>query len=249
MLNYLKAELYRLLHKKSLYAYLGALALAYAALAFIRTGGMDANAFSGDTLAFSQWLPLLLGGFLFAAIFTDELGAKSLTIMVGHGLGKGRLVLAKVLLMAITCAVLLALVPLFIAAVLAALGFAPGPGDIAASYALMLKAWMIAVAYSALAAIVAYASQRVTFAIVAYLFLSVGIISGLVGAALDNATVTAILPDASSHLLPYIGARMSAAVAAGQWAQAAQSGLEWLVYVVIATAVAAVVFKKREMEF
>jgi hypothetical protein len=249
MLDYLRAELYRLLHKKSFYIYFAAIALGYAALSFIRSSSLGPGSFTDDAVNFSQWLPLLVGGFLFAAVYTDELGSRSLGAMVGYGLGKTRIICAKTLFMMIAAAVVLAVVPVMMAAVLAAFGAAPQADSLLAAYALMFKSWMVIVAYSAVASVVSFASQRTTFAIVAYLFLSVGIVSGLVGAALDSEAVVAVMPGLSSHMASFIGLRASTALMAGDMAGFAVPLVEWIVYVGLATFVATVVFKKREMEF
>jgi ABC-type transport system involved in multi-copper enzyme maturation permease subunit len=249
MSRYVRAELYRLAHKKSLLIYLVALVAAYMALVFIRSSRLDDDTFMSDISNLEQWLPLFIGGILFAALFTDELGCGSLGAMVGYGLSKARLVVSKLALIAGCSAVLLALVPPIFAAVLALFGAAPVQGDVSAAYALMLKAWMVIVAFSTVAAIVAYGSQRATFAIVAYLFLSAGIVSGLLGAALSSETVSAIVPGADQLLASRTSLNVSSALIAGAPGEALVPAVEWIVYVIVATFIATLVFNKREMEF
>ena len=87
MLNYMRGELYRLLHKKSLYLFFGALALGYTLVAFVRSGGLGEDSLLGDAANFFGYLPALAGGFLFAAVYTDDLSAKSLATLVGFGIG------------------------------------------------------------------------------------------------------------------------------------------------------------------
>jgi ABC-type transport system involved in multi-copper enzyme maturation permease subunit len=247
--RYLTGELYRLVHKRSLYIYLVVLAALYAAAVFMRGANVGPTTLASDAGSLITWLPLLLGGFLFATVCTDELGCKALTAMVGYGLGKARIVVAKVLLMALASAVLLALVPLFMTGVLTAFGAAPAAGSLGGVYAYALKAWMLTVAYSAVAAIVAYASQRSTFAVVAYLFLAVGVVSAIVGLALGSDAVAAVLPGASDLMAASISDHARDALLVGDYASTAVALAQWAVYTVVASAIAAIVFKRREMEF
>jgi len=247
MLKYLRGELYRLLHKKSLYIYFGALALGYFLVAFIRSGGFGEQSVLGDAANLFTFLPALAGGFLFAAVYTDDLNAKSLATLVGFGMGKTKIVLAKLCLMTLLSAAAFGLVPLFHCGVYSMLGCAPGAGDWAMLYALALKFLLSTLAFAVLSGVMVYGTQRVTFAVVLYILLAFNVVSGLAAAVLNLDFVTSFAPNLSSHLMSGISDRIFIALTGGS--SMIRPAVEYVIYVVIAAALSIVVFHKKEMEF
>jgi len=247
MLKYMRGELYRLLHKKSLYIYFGALALGYFLVAFIRSGGFGEGSIAGDAANFFMYLPVLAGGYLFAALYTDDLGAKSLAVLVGFGIGKTKIVLAKLCLMALLGAAAFGLAPLFHCGVYAALGCAPGPGDWAMVYALALKFLLSTLAFAVLSGVIVYGTQRVTFAGVLYILLAFNVVSGLASAALNLDFVSSLAPNLSSHLMSGISDRIFIALTGG--GSMIRPAVEYIIYVAIAAALSIIAFRKKEMEF
>ena len=242
MLNYMRGEIYRLLHKKSLYLFFGALALGYALVAFVRSGSFGEDSLLGDAANFFGYLPALAGGFLFAAVYTDDLSAKSLATLVGFGMGKVKIVLSKLLLMALSGAVIFGLAPLFHCGVYAALGWPPGGGAWAMLYALALQALLATLGYAALAGVMVYGLQRATFAFVLYILLAFGIVGGLLATVLKM-----FLPNVSEHLLSGITLRIFAGVTGG--GSPALPAMEYAIYIAGAAALSAIAFHKKEMEF
>jgi len=247
MLKYMRGEFYRLLHKKSLYIYFGALALGYFLVAFIRSGGFGENSIIGDTANLFTFLPVLAGGFLFAAVYTDDLNAKSLVTLVGFGMGKTRIVLAKLCLMALLSAGVFGLVPLFHCGVYAALGCAPGSGNWAMLYTLTLKFLLSTLAFAVLSGVMVYGTQRVTFAVVLYILLAFNVVSGLASAVLNLDFVTSLAPNLSSHLMSGISDRIFIALTGN--GSLLRPVIEYIIYVAIAAALSIAAFHKKEMEF
>jgi len=77
MLRLINGEIYRLLHKKSMYIYFCSLAAGYFLIAFIRSGGLNAQSIVNDAFNFFNFLPAIAGGFLFSTIYTDDLTRKT----------------------------------------------------------------------------------------------------------------------------------------------------------------------------
>ena len=168
MIKYLGGEIYRMLHKKSFYLYFGALALGYLMLALIRIGGEGgAEQMLSDAETVFLLLPPVMGGFLFAAIYTDDLNAKNLGTLIGFGMSKAVIVFTKVCLMALFGALLLGLVPLYMAGIHTIMGTSVPAAILGMVYAVGLKALLQIVAYGSVAAIVVYGLQRPTFGVVA----------------------------------------------------------------------------------
>jgi hypothetical protein len=246
MINYIRAEIYRILHKKGLYIFFGALALLYIVFVLIRSGDIKSTSIVTDATYVSSLLAMLAGGCLFAAIYTDDLGSKNLTTLIGFGLSKIKLVFAKLILMTLSGAVVFGLVPLFMYTVYASLGWPAAGSDLATVYILISKAFLATVAYAALAGIVVYGVQRATFAMVLYILLVSGIVSQLITQLL-MLMASDIAPGIASHMVPGIAGRLSAGLTAGDSIIAPVA--ECLAYAVIAASLSALAFNKKEMEF
>jgi len=241
-LGLLRGELYRLLRKKSMFIYFGALAAGYFVVAFIRSGGFHEGSAVSDALTMFSMLPALAGGFLFASIYTDDLNSKNLIYLVGGGANRAMIVVAKLALAAVFGAAVFVLVPLYHCAVYAALGQAVSAGMAALIFAGSAKYLLAYLAFSALSGIVAYGSQRATFAIVTYLLLAFGVVGTLVSLALNT-----FAPGLASHLVSGVTDRILVGIVGG--GPLALPIAEYAVYVLAAVILSAVVFHRKEMEF
>jgi len=247
MIRLIHGEIYRLAHKRSLYIYFALLAACYAFLAFVRSGGFDSESILRDAGSFFEYMPVLAGGFLFAAVYTDDLNSKTLISLVGFGTGKTKIVVVKFILMAVFCIAAFGLAPLFLFGIHAALGW-PAPADVLLQvYMISFKQFLVSVGFAALSGIVVYGLQRTTFAIVAYVLLAFGIISGLASWILNSDFVSALFPGLSSHLMAGISGRIYMAAAKGE--PFIMPLIEYAIYVAVAIALSSLAFRKKEMEF
>ncbi|MDR2044577.1 MAG: hypothetical protein LBQ15_09485 [Clostridium sp.] len=247
MFPYLRGEIYRLLCKKSLYLYFGAFALAYLLLMFIRMGSSGAEQMLTDAETLFGFLPPVIGGYLFAAIYTDDLNARNLATLIGFGMNKAQIILSKLLLMALFGTVMVGLVPLFMYAAYAVLGTP-------ASFAILgevsvwgLKALMEILAFASLSAAVVYGLQRATFGMVTYLLLALGIVSQLLEALLNWDMVSGLLPGLSRHLMAGILLRTLVGILTGESVLLPAS--EYVVYVAVTVVLSSLAFHKKELEF
>ncbi|MCL2747716.1 MAG: hypothetical protein FWE59_03560 [Oscillospiraceae bacterium] len=238
----IRGEIYRLLHKKSLFLYFGALAVGYFLIAFVRSGGFDGESVVDDALSLFGLLPALAGGFLFAAIYTDDLNAKNLTMLVGFGVNKGKIVIAKFILMAFCGALVFGIMPLYHCAVYAVLGQAATASAAATIAAVSVKYLLTALAFAALSGVAVYGIQRATFALVTYILLAFGVVSGLLAVALDT-----FAPSLKEHLMSGISDRVFLGLING--GPLTLPLVEYAVYVLIALALSALAFYRKEMEF
>ena len=242
MLKYMRGEIYRLLHKKSMYLFFAALAVGYFLINYIRSGGFQADSIRDEALNLFNYLPVLAGGFLFSAIYTDDLNAKNLISLVGFGLGKAKLVISKFILMTLFSAVVFGLTPLFHCAVFRLFGWTATAETWALLYAVSIKFLLMTVAFSVLSGVVVYGLQRTTFAIVSYVLLAFGIVSGLLATALKS-----FAPGLTKYLVAGISDKMLAGLLGG--GSLALPVIEYILYVAIAAALSALAFYKKEMEF
>jgi len=242
MIKYLGGEIYRLIHKRSIYLYFAALILGHVLIAYIRSGGFYEGSVVNDAISLFNFMPPLAGGFLFAAVYTDDLNSKNLISLVGFGLSKTKIVISKFILMAVLCAIAFALAPLLHCSVYALLGWPAGANEWAIIYAASLKFLLMTVAFAVLSGIAVYGLQRATFAIVLYILLAFGVVSGLLSAA-----VKPFAPGIANYLMPGISDRIMAGVIGG--GPLFLPVIEYVVYVAAAAALSALAFNKKEMEF
>ena len=242
MVRLIYGEMYRLLRKKSMYIYFCALAAAYVFLIFIRSGGFTAESVTNDAVTFFWLLPAFIGGYLFAAVYTDDLNSKNLIALVGFGVRKTEIVTAKFIIMTILSIVFFGIAPLFHCAVYAALGWPIIAGTLGTVYAAAVKFLLMTVVFSVLSGIAVYGLQRATFAIVLYILLAFGVAGSLLTMALRT-----FAPNLVKYLISGITDRIFSGMTGG--GSLIGPITEYIIYVVTAAAVSILAFHKKEMEF
>jgi len=247
MLRLINGELYRLLHKKSMYIYFCSLAIGYLLISFIRSSGFNAESIVNDAFYFFNVLPAVAGGFLFSAIYTDDLNAKNLITLVGFGMSKTKIVLAKFVLTALFGAVIFAIVPLLLFVVHAAFGWTATGSAMITVFAVSFKYLLITLGYSALSGIAVYGLQRTTFAMVLYLLFAFNIIGGLITVFLVNMVSADTAYIITSRLMSGITDRILAGITSG--GSLLLPVFDYIIYIAIAAAVSVIAFSKKEMEF
>ena len=216
--------------------------VGYFLITYIRSGGFTAESVVDEAISLFNFLPVLAGGFLFSAIYTDDLNSKNLISLVGFGLSKTKIVIAKVILVTLFSTVVFGLIPVFHCAVFRLLGWTVTASAWTMIYGVSLKFLLMTVAFSALSGIVVYGLQRTTFAVVTYILLAFGVISGLIATGLRT-----FAPSLTNYLMSGISDGIMAGVVGG--GPLTLPVIEYVVYVVIAAAISVAVFYKKEMEF
>jgi len=242
MLKYIRGEIYRLIHKKSMYIFFAALFAGYLFITYVRSGGYNEESIVNEAFNLFNFLPVLAGGFFFAAIYTDDLNSKNLTSLVGFGLSKLIIVIAKFVLISLFGALGFGLVPLVHCGVYAVLGWKATADTWSMIYAVSAKYFLTTVAFSVLSGIVVYGLQRTTFAIVTYVLLAFGVVSGLLAMGLKT-----FAPGLINYLMSGISDRVFAGMIGGGALIAPV--VEYIIYVAIAAVLSALAFYRKEMEF
>jgi len=243
MLNLFRGEVYRVLHKRNMYLFLGAVVFGYLAITFMRVGGFGADSVVTDAATMMQLMPALLGGYFFAALFTDDLAAKNLITLVGYGMSRTRIVLTKLALMVLFTVVSFALITAIHLAAYAVFGFAASGEQIRVVLAIALQFVLLTFGFAVISAIVVYGTQKPTFAVVTFFMLAFNVVTMLV-----NAAANLLNFNLGSHLISGTTGQMMLGLAF-PGGNILAPGLEYLAYLILATIAAIVIFKKREMEF
>ena len=247
MLKLINGEIYRLLHKKRMYIYFCLLAVGYFLIAFIRSGGFNEQSIIGDAANFFSFLPALAGGYLFSAIYTDDLTAKNLITLVGFGTNKAKIILVKFILSALFGAVVYALAPLLLYVSHAAFGWTAAASTMATVYAVSFKYFLVTLGYSALSGIAVYGLQRTTFAMVLYILLAFNIIGSLVTVLLVNMIGIDFATIITNRLMSGLTDRILAGLVGS--GSLTMPIIEYIIYVAIVATISVIAFNKKEMEF
>lgn len=98
MVNYIKADLYRILHKQSFFGVIGTYIALFVLLIFILfnptfTGAM----YISKIYTFLDFFPLIIGLIIFVSLYVDDLKSNSIQIAIGYGLPRYKIILSKLL--------------------------------------------------------------------------------------------------------------------------------------------------------
>jgi ABC-type transport system involved in multi-copper enzyme maturation permease subunit len=247
MFNYLRGEIYRILHKKSLYIYFVALALGYILLSFVIMGDKSAAALEERAGIILNFLSPVAGGYLFAALYTDDLNSKNLSTLIGFGVGKAKIIFSKLILMLLFSGVFFAIVPLFMYAISAIFGASLFGTILGSVYTAALGTFLQVFAFAALSAIVVYGLQRPTFSMVLYILLTSVLISQILSMILNMKLIKDVIPGISDHLMMGIVQRLTAGILTNGPIEAPI--IEYVVYVAVAVIISILAFRKKELEF
>jgi len=242
VLNYIRGEFYRLLRKKSMYMYFGLVAVLYFLLAFMRSNTFTEETIVLDAQMFSRFFPVLLGGFLFTAIYTDDLNSKNLISLVGFGLSKMKIVVSKLILTALFSLIIFGFILLLHLAIFRLLGWSVTADALTTISASFVKYLLATIAYSVLSGIVVYGLQRTTFAVVLYIVFAFDIAGSLIGGA-----VASYAPYLSDYLMTNITTNIMVGIESGS--DLAMPIVLYIIFVAVAAVLSALAFTKKEMEF
>ncbi|MDR2610490.1 MAG: hypothetical protein LBC58_03440 [Clostridiales Family XIII bacterium] len=247
MSNYIRGEFYRLFHKKSLIIYFIALAVGYVGTMLIRLDTLDAGTLTYDGKAVYPYLLPLVGGFLFATIYTDDLNSKNLITLVGFGLEKTKIVMSKFILTATTSACIYAFVPLWSYGVLALFGHPATMSSLGIAYAYALKNMLATLIYVAIASVLVYGLQRPTFALVTYILLALNFISAMVLLLMKLRVFEEIASKVNDYLVDGVTTNIFLGLTEG--GSLALPLLQFVGYIAVFGLLSILAFKKKEMEF
>jgi len=244
MLKLLNAELYRLSRKGTMYAYFAAMLLVYLAVTFIRSGGFREESVVFDCYDFFGAFPTLAGGFLFSAIYAEDLSSKNLISLVGFGINKAKIILVKFILAVVFAAVLLFGLAAVHVITYSVLGAQVTSEQVGVVFIIAVRFLLMTFAYTAVASLAVYGLQRVTFAVVTYFMFSLGMITGLILLVSSQLKVLEHVPE---HIPSGLVTKIMNGLEKG--GPLLRPFAEYLVFIAVIIALSVFAFHKKEMEF
>jgi hypothetical protein len=241
MIDYIRADFYRILRKKSLYITFAIFLVCYCFLVFMRSNGLtDDNIAVEGSLVFNL-LSLAGGGVLFAALYGDDLSAKTLPAVIGFGRRKISIVVAKLIMAVIIYFLVFAMTLGVLHVVLTCFGL-NASAEISTLVNSCLTYLLIALAYVAIASVVAFGTQKATLALVTYVVLATGFVGTMVGLLLSAGFIKDMVGDLSQYLITPLVGRLISEFSLIHL-------LEYAIYGGVFVALSAVIFQKKDLEF
>lgn len=196
MINWIKADIYRLLHKKNLYIMMIiGLLLYFAAVCLVD----DLEYFTQIATFIFSVNTFLIGIPIFLNVYSDSFKAKVMQITIGLGVPRWQVVLAKISIASIFCLI----INLFFALVFiitTAIIYPAGLDVVAILMTALIDAFKIIV-YLALSMIIVYLSQKPIHGMIIYIMAISNIFYGLLNLVLNIPYVVDIIGNRSDLLL------------------------------------------------
>ena len=178
MINYIKAELYRLFRKKSLYIYYSVLAVLFLIVTYMMDDVLTPQNAVDYTQGILRFIPVLFGGFIFAAVYIDDLTAKSLPQAIGFGINKTAILFSKIIVSTLINIVFLIAALLIMCAAFIAFGVNIA-GIIDIMLKMLIRPVLLTAVYMAVGSIASFGTQKIPAAMTVYLFFSSGLVDYL----------------------------------------------------------------------
>lgn len=247
MIQYMKAELYRMFRKKSTFI----LAIAGVVLLFVSMFIMDNPQRTAEDYAFAgqfliNFATVLLGTLLFYLVYLDDFKAKSSSAIISYGGSRNLFIVSKQILslVVIVLAYAFMLVVFFIEA--AVLGYFFTGDQVTQLVFSALGSILTVLGYCAIGSLIAYGSQKAILSLVCFLLLAVGFVDMVVDALMR----LPLLYDLFGGMQDYLPSAASSA-----WVrELLQHGFAWgwffvcLGYMIIPTLIALILFRKKDLD-
>lgn len=239
MLNYIRADLTRILTRKSFYIFFASLLSLYLIGLFITSSTLSEDKIVNQASNIFMFLSLLGGGYLFTAIYNDDLTAKSLPALLGFGIKRTTIIIAKIIIFIIMSSLIFLLAYITFNLIFMVLGFKIDGDMTNQILKLLLTYFLQLLAYTSIASIIVYGTQKATMSIVAFVLLATSFISQMLLLLLSQFKDMVDLTRFT--LMPIIAELISKGNLV--------SILSYLIYIIVFITLSMIAFKKKDLEF
>lgn len=249
MWHYISADLRRIVHKQSFFGAVGAFTLLFAVMVFIYAHPMfTMEAYSAKTTSFLSFFPLIIGVFVFIAVYVDDFKCQSMHVAIGYGVPRSKIVLAKlsgsvilVVGVAVVVGVLVLITPVF-------LGFAPHSQQLMTLVLTVAAEMFRTIGYLAISALFVFFFQDGIEGVIAYVLLSTKTVYIVLSMILSQDFLVSTIGDWTRHLYTSQLYAVKDAMLGGE-PFLLMLAAALLLGVVLPTMVAMIVFNKKELDF
>ncbi|MDR1944819.1 MAG: hypothetical protein LBQ59_01700 [Candidatus Peribacteria bacterium] len=219
-----------------MYLYFAILVAVYVLIFFIKSGDITSNRLLMETNPVFLLASLFGGGYLFVTIYNDDLNAKTLPTLIGFGMKKTTIILSKLIIyVTMTILIFLGTFILFYLTFIA-FGFEITNDMLKQLTTVLFSNFFQLLAFSSIASIVVYGTQKASMSIVTFVLLVTTFVSSIIIMFLGQNN---ILKD--YMIMPLVSNMLTAPTIT--------TITLYLIYMVIFTLLSIFAFHKKDLEF
>ena len=246
MLNYIVADFYRISKKKSLYGFLLLCSVGFIGINLIANASTENYVLIIKSLL--AFAPIFIGGYVFSAVYTDDLRSKSLQTAIGFGKKRSEIVLVKfidasLLMFAFAIAML---IHILVLPMILNIAFpAIVRNDVLFT---LIGSTLTTLGFFAISSIAVFYYQKSTIAMTLFILLSTNTVNMMLSMVLGTKFVTQIVGQLQPYLLSNTVHAIVQFMSTGTGNGPLFIGL-FVGYIVMGTMIASIAFKQKELEF
>ncbi|HHX70250.1 MAG: hypothetical protein WAO56_02080 [Miniphocaeibacter sp.] len=242
MTKYIRSELYRIFKKKSLYIFMGIIALGFVLINYMMLNSQSTSLdYISNTLNLLSFATIIAGIYIFNTVYNDDFNSNALNAGVGLGIKRSSIVIYKLIIMTILTIVMFAFFTLvfFLMGMMYKFKFSNLEIESLVLYTSSIIVGIIG--YASLTSIIIFATQKAIYGTITYLLLCTEMVHSLVTMGLKFPPVTSLMGDRSSWLF----SSLTGELAQGKYISLIGIG----VYILVSIVLAILMFNKKEVEF
>lgn len=249
MSNYIGADIRRVLHKQSFLGALAIFAALFAGIVFVYLNpAFTADMYVAKITSFLSFFPLVVGLFIFMAVYADDFKCKSMQVAIGYGIPRGRIVLSKLLESAILLLGTAAIMSIFVIATPIVLGLAPNAQQLETLFVTILAEMLRALGYVAISTIPVFFLQNAVNGIIIYVLLASKTVYIALSMILGQEFLINMVGDLTKYLYTTQLYTAKTLLIKNESFHSVLI-LAVICYVIIPTVISVISFKKKELEF
>lgn len=249
MLNYWKADAYRIVRSLSFWVLTLAAVVMYAAGIFILSGpSYSAGTHASVIIMIGVMASIFTGLGIYNTVYSQDIKAGAMRVAIGRGTGRTRVVIAKFLEMAVVAVIagiVLYVVLLYFPAIFSIhVTSALSSTALTAVWQFVLET----ILFSALASIISMARQESVTATVVFVLLASGVVDQLLSLLLSIGFIKNMVGDITGYLPQSLAATIGA-----QFSGTGDGGFSYVAvyvgYIVVSLALSCWAFHRKELDF
>lgn len=242
MINYLKADFYRLFKHKSFYIFNGIIALGFILLNYFILGSNGkVGQYIEITMQMLGFIPLITGMFVFNNIYNDNFSSNVVNGIIGSGVKRKNIVIYNFISTILFSFIIFLFYTLVFFAFGKIYGFSFSTTIIKDLLTKTMAYFLSVIGYVSMASIILYFSKKVIYGTTLYIFLASGIISMLVNLILSLKFVVSTF----GVLGRYLFTSLINSIVGGNY----KNLVGIFIYITISIIISIIVFSKKDLEF
>lgn len=249
MINYIMADIKRILYKKSFLICVATFFIIYAGLIFIYFNPtFTSEMYVAKTISYLSYFPLIVGLFVFMSVYADDFKCKSMQVAIGYGFSRKKIIISKLFESFLMLLCIFVITSAMIIIVPSLLGLYLTSQLRLNLVFTMFSEMLRTLGYIAISAIVVFLTQNAVDGIIVYVLLATKSIYIILSMILGQDIIVNIFKDLSRYLYTN-QLYMAKAVLLQSGYLEIGTVIVIVLYIFIPTLISTIIFNKKELEF